>query len=84
MAFIPKILVKFTSQNHRYLYSRNASTQNVATAAANECVGSAKGDELDELVVVELVVEIKKFVWLKLMSRTTSYLQQPSTGWKYL
>ena len=83
MAFIRKISVKFTrydSQSRTYLHSKGASTQNVATAAANECVGSAKGDELDELVVVE----IKKFVWLKLMSRITSYLQQPSTSRKCL
>ena len=67
------------------LYSRwSASTRNLATAAANEDLSSAKGDEVDELVVVE----IKKFVWGKLTSRrkviSTSYSQQPISRGKYL
>ena len=56
-------------------YSRR-SGWNVATVAANECMSSAKGKEVNEL----MVVEIKKFVWPKLTSRTTSYLQQVRAG----
>ena len=56
---------KIRQSRWTYLHSRSAPTENVATAAANECVGSAKGDEVDKLVVVE----IKKFVWQKLRSQ---------------
>ena len=56
--FILKIIVKWTrydSQSRTYLHSRrSASTRNVATAAANEYMRVAKGDQVHELVVVEI------------------------------
>ena len=63
---VQKISVKWTrydSQSRTYLHSswRSASTPNVVTAA-NEYMSGAKGDQADELVVVE----IKEFVWWKL------------------
>ena len=42
----------------------SGSTRNVATAAKGGYMGSANGDEVDELVVAE----IKRFVWRKLKS----------------
>jgi len=50
-------------------FEKERSTRNVATAE-NEYMSNAKGHEVNELAVVE----IKKFIWRKLTSRT----QQPS------